>query len=232
MIYQASLSAGGLGAAPGQDEGHEECRVIEGFFAIFVQGFLALTVLGVLIFKRYRENPQRTLTIWFMDCSKQGFAMGLQHGVNILLALLFASQGAKAGQCIWYIANFSITVFCGLFLLSGYMALHRFIVERYGLTWLRSGEYGDPPRWAIWFTQMLLWCFVCCSEKLITASLVIWPLYKFIDTVLVPVEKPILNYPRVELVLVMVLMPMLLNALFAWIVDNLIKDPHLEHKDP
>ena len=39
-------------------------------------------------------------------------------------------------------------------------------------------------------------------------------------------EEPLLPYPHSELILVMVLLPALLNSLFAWIVDNLIKDPN------
>uniref|UniRef100_A0A7S2GXU9 Transmembrane protein 110 n=1 Tax=Alexandrium andersonii TaxID=327968 RepID=A0A7S2GXU9_9DINO len=203
----------------------QQCEIVTGVFALLVQAFLAVSVICVLLYKRYAESPRRTLTIWFMDVSKQCFAMALQHLVNIGLALLFARKGAEAGECIWYITNFTITVICGLLILAGYMRLHTFLVKRYELTWLRSGEYGDPPRWPVWFVQMLLWCFVCCAEKFITASVVILPLHEQIDHVIKHVEAPFASSPRLELVLVMVVLPVLLNALFAWIVDNLIKDP-------
>ena len=38
-------------------------------------------------------------------------------------------------------------------------------------------------------------------------------------------------YPHSELILVMVLLPALLNSLFAWIVDNLIKDHNVHEVD-
>lgn len=208
---------------------HAECKVISGSFALLVQAFLAVMVLATLLFKRWRESPQRTLTIWFMDSSKQGFAMGLQHFINIALAVLFAEGEMQAGECIWYITNFTITVFCGLFILKCYMMLHRFIVERYGLTTFRSGEYGEPPSWLVWFAQLSLWCLVSCMEKLITAACVIWPLRNVLDAGIAVIEKPLRPYPQLELVLVMVVLPTLLNMLFAWVVDNLIKDPDLSH---
>merc|ERR1719456_2173989 len=158
-----------------------------------------------------------------MDSSKQGFAMSLQHFVNIALAVLFAQAHTQAGECIWYLANFSITVLCGLFLLAAYMRFHRIMVERYKLTWLQSGEYGDPPHWGVWFMQMVLWCFVSCAEKFITAGLVIVPLRNHIDSIISSREVPFKPFPKTELVLVMVVMPSLLNAVFAWVVDNLIK---------
>mmetsp|Transcript_15647 Transcript_15647/g.36559 ORF Transcript_15647/g.36559 Transcript_15647/m.36559 type:complete len:227 (-) Transcript_15647:88-768(-) len=215
------------------DAGHETCHVVEGAFALLIQALLGLTVVVVLFYKRWQEHPRRTCVIWFMDCSKQCWAMGLQHLVNLLLALFFAKHsGAKAGECIWYITNFAINVVCGLFLLTAYMRLHRCAVEKWELTWLRSGEYGDPeaPRWDVWLVQLLLWGFVCCVEKFITATVVILPLHHHIDTVIAFIEKPIKDFPRTELVFVMVVFPMILNAVFAWVVDNLIKDPDAAHK--
>ena len=55
-------------------------------------------------------------------------------------------------------------------------------------------------------------------------SEVIYPLRSFIDVLIARVEEPLLSYPHVELILVMVVFPAMLTSLFAWIVDNLIKD--------
>lgn len=206
-----------------------ECHVVSGHFAMLVQAFLGFAVLATLWYKRWRESPKRTCTVWAMDTSKQCFSGGMQHFVNIVLAVVFARGHTMAGECIWYITNFSITVFFGLFILTGYMRLHRMAVEKYGLTILRSGEYGDPPRIEVWFVQMLLWCFVACAEKFITAFFVILPLHGFIDRTIASLEVPFKPYPKTELVLVMVVGPTLLNMVFAWVVDNLIKDRDLQH---
>ena len=56
---------------------------------------------------------------------------------------------------IWrYVTNFAITVACGLVILSLYMRLHEYVVNRYELTWLRSGEYGDPPQLGPWLVSL------------------------------------------------------------------------------
>lgn len=103
----------------------EECRVVSGPFAIGVQVFLAAMVLATLLYKRYQEHPPRSWLVWLMDISKQGFAMSLQHFVNVALAVIFASTEGMAGECVWYISNFMITVVGGLIvLLLGHGWLH------------------------------------------------------------------------------------------------------------
>jgi cytochrome b subunit of formate dehydrogenase len=144
--------------------------------------------------------------------------------VNVVLAVFFAHGKMEAGECIWYITNFTITVACGLVILSLYMRLHNYVVDKYDLSWLKSGEYGEPPQLSRWLVQMLHWGVVCCLEKFFTAIVVIFPLRNWIDAVISRAEEPLLPYPHVELVIVMVVCPSILNSLFAWIVDNLIKD--------
>eukprot|EP00440_Ansanella_granifera_P020930 gb/GFBE01022731.1/.p1 GENE.gb/GFBE01022731.1/~~gb/GFBE01022731.1/.p1 ORF type:complete len:257 (+),score=68.27 gb/GFBE01022731.1/:1-771(+) len=207
-------------------DAEQECRVISGHFALFVQAFLASMVLATLLYKRYRENPKRTWTVWFMDSSKQGFGMGLQHFANVFLAVFFAKEKGLAGECIWYITNFCISVCGGLVVLTLWMQVHRKLVEKYNITVLRSGEYGEPPDVRIWAVQALYWGFVCVSEKLLIAGLVILPLHGNLDQLIAHLEKPLLHYPKTELVLVMVALPTMLNAIFAWVIDNLIKDQH------
>jgi hypothetical protein len=204
--------------------GSEECHVVSGRFAIMVQLYLAGSVLAVLCFKRYMEMPKRSWTIWFMDTSKQGLAMGMQHFVNIVLAIVFARGQTKAGECAWYITNFSITLCCGLVILMGYMKIHRLAI-------LDSGNYGEPPQWQVWLVQVLLWCFVSCAEKFITAVCVILPLRDFLDESIAEAEAPLKPYPRTELFLVMVAGPALLNGVYAWVVDNIIMDPAQRHRD-
>eukprot|EP00439_Symbiodinium_sp_Y106_P047177 s2996_g6.t1 len=236
----------------------EECRVVSGPFAIGVQVFLAAMVLATLLYKRYQEHPPRSWLVWLMDISKQGFAMSLQHFVNVALAVIFASTEGMAGECVWYISNFMITVVGGLIVLllghswTLWMRFHRIVVARYQLTWLQSGEYGDPPKIPIWLAQTTYWGFVCCLEKFTVAGLVIYPFHHRIDALIAPLETPFKSYPKTEtivaflksilpscllwaqtdllpsalkeLVLVMVIAPSVLNPIWSWIIDNLVKD--------
>mmetsp|Transcript_96145 Transcript_96145/g.229007 ORF Transcript_96145/g.229007 Transcript_96145/m.229007 type:complete len:235 (+) Transcript_96145:101-805(+) len=213
--------------APAAELEEEQCTVISGPFAIAVQAFLAFVVLATLVYKRSTEHPQRKLNVWLMDVSKQGFAMSLQHFVNVALAVIFAREKGLAGECVWYIANFCITVVCGLIVLTAYMRIHHVFVDTYKLTWLQSGEYGDPPDLRIWLAQTCYWGFVCCMEKFVVAGTVIFPLHNRIDAAIAPLEEPWKRNPKMELVFVMVIAPTLLNPIWSWIIDNLVKDRKL-----
>lgn len=68
-----------------------ECELL-GPFAIIVQGALGLCALLALVFKRYRERPQRPLKIWFFDVSKQVVGSVLVHIANLLMSMLSSGQ--------------------------------------------------------------------------------------------------------------------------------------------
>merc|ERR1719362_2751223 len=157
-------------------ERHDQCKVISGNFAIAIQMVLGVAACTSLLAKRLREHPRRSLLIWFMDSTKQAAALGMQHFVNILLAVLFATGSTEASECIWFAANLLVAVICGIGLLTAYMRLHRCAVARWNLEWLHSGRYSSDetrPRWDWWLAQLVLWVVVCCVEKFITAAAVI-----------------------------------------------------------
>ena len=197
------------------------CTLLGGTFALTVQLGLAISAIATLVYKRSAEKPRRPWLIFFFDASKQAFAGMLQHMVNLGFGVLFATSGS-ASECAWYLTNFTISVACGVVLLWGMMAGYTWMVERFQLTLLRSGEYGTPPSWKPWLAQMLIWGFLSSFEKLITAVVVILPLHRHLDAFAGWLETPLLDYPNIELILVMVIAPVLLNMVFFWVVDNMI----------
>jgi hypothetical protein len=74
---------------PPPDNG--ECRLL-GPFAILVQGSLGLLALLALVYKRWRERPQRPIKIWFFDVSKQVVGSVLVHIANLLMSMLSSGQ--------------------------------------------------------------------------------------------------------------------------------------------
>jgi hypothetical protein len=199
----------------------ERCTLLGGTFALLVQAALAVTALGTLVYKRSKEKPRRPWLIWFFDASKQGYAGSLQHVVNLWFGVYFARSG-EASECAWYLVNFTISVACGVVILWAVMRLYNWSVERWQLTLLRSGEYGSPPSWRPWLAQMLIWGFVASGEKVLTAIFVIVPLHDSLDVVASRLEAPLAAHPATELLLVMVVAPVILNAAFFWAIDNLI----------
>lgn len=104
-----------------------ECRLL-GPFALLVQAALGGLALLVLVFKRYRERPQRPVKIWFFDASKQVFGSVLVHVANVFMSMLTSGRftikppltvatpslmirdGFSPNPCSFYLLNLGIDV--------------------------------------------------------------------------------------------------------------------------
>jgi amino acid transporter len=87
MAQAAMATAAG---AP-SDGNQTECRLL-GSFAILVQLALGALALMVLVYKRWRERPQRPVKIWFFDVSKQVFGSVLVHVANVFMSMLTSGR--------------------------------------------------------------------------------------------------------------------------------------------
>jgi hypothetical protein len=91
-----TLLAGATASAmskPSHDKPEEngECELL-GPFAILVQGALGVLALLSLVYKRWRERPQRPLKVWSFDVSKQVVGSVLVHIANLLMSLLSSGK--------------------------------------------------------------------------------------------------------------------------------------------
>lgn len=68
-----------------------ECRLL-GPFAILVQLALGALALLSLVYKRWRERPQRPVKIWFFDVSKQVVGSVLVHAANVVMSLFTSGR--------------------------------------------------------------------------------------------------------------------------------------------
>lgn len=118
MIATAtSTPDSGKGSNPGDDNG--ECPLL-GSFSILIQGALGGLALLALVYKRWRERPQRPVKIWAFDVSKQVVGSILLHLANLLMSLLSSGQldvsstiaGSTTGAnpCSFYLLNLAIDV--------------------------------------------------------------------------------------------------------------------------
>jgi len=117
IVATASAIALGAGSDPGDVE-NGECQLL-GPFAVFIQGALGALALLSLVYKRWRERPQRPLKIWGFDVSKQVVGSILLHIANLLMSMLSSGQLAvkhlkggstKANPCSFYLLNLAIDV--------------------------------------------------------------------------------------------------------------------------
>ena len=74
-----------------ESDNQSECRLL-GSFAILVQLALGGLALLSLVYKRWRERPQRPVKIWFFDVSKQVFGSVLVHAANVFMSLLTSGR--------------------------------------------------------------------------------------------------------------------------------------------
>lgn len=208
--------------------GTSSCELLGGIFSMVVQGFLALAAVGSLVLKRHLEKPQRPVKIFVLDMSKQLVGGFFIHFANMgVSAVLESETDSDSDQCAFYFINFFID--CSAGVLVVYVA-HEAICslgkrcygQRSALAHI--GDYGEPPNlnYCVWATQLCAWLLALLINKLLVASLLYatrTAMASFGNWLFGPLQP----YPNVELTVVMVLCPWLLETLQFWIFDHFLK---------
>lgn len=121
-VVVITAAASGSVARPDDDSrpgaGNGECQLL-GPFALIIQAALGALALLSLVYKRWRERPQRPIKIWAFDASKQVVGSMLLHVANLLLSMLSSGQLTvtpsasgeyEANPCSFYLLNLAIDV--------------------------------------------------------------------------------------------------------------------------
>ncbi len=177
--------------------------------------------------QRYQEpeKMRRTWGIWAADSSKQAIGAFVAHGANMLISYGWAS-GAQDNECLFYLVNFVADCVVGLAFNIILLKASVHVAEKYfNSDVLTSGEYGNPFEWSRWLAQLSAWLMVTLIAKALLVFAVVLPfkdpLYRLVDVIFRPLNK----YPQLELVLIMVVIPLVLNALTFWIQDHFLMKP-------
>ncbi|RLN98150.1 hypothetical protein BBJ28_00002450 [Nothophytophthora sp. Chile5] len=126
-------------------------------------------------------------------------------------------------QCALYFVNFTLDTTLGVFL--NYVLLSAVSLLALRCRWAAlttPGDYGSPVRVSVWLAQLGSWIVVIFSTKLVIAVLIV-ALESPLGSFAVWLFKPLQNSPDVELALVMIACPCLMNALQFWIQDSFLK---------
>lgn len=106
--------------SPENDDDNGECHLL-GPFSLVVQAALGMLALLSLVYKRWRERPQRPVKVWAFDASKQVFGSSMLHLLNLVMSMFSAGQFEitrkyKPNPCSFYLLNLGIdvSVFPGL----------------------------------------------------------------------------------------------------------------------
>ncbi|NXC47384.1 STIMA regulator, partial [Penelope pileata] len=186
-----------------------------GRFGVLLQALLALCAFSTLMLKRFKEpkEERRPWRIWFYDTSKQAIGALFIHFANI-----FLSDLTEEDPCSLYLINFILDATLGMLLIWLGVKVVSWIVQHQKYTYLVFGEYGDPPQAAAWIGQCILYLLIMALEKTLISLVLLIPGWTKLQQIL-------LSYipnPQLELVLVMLVVPFIVNAIMFWVVDSLI----------
>ncbi|KAL2271289.1 hypothetical protein VTJ83DRAFT_660 [Remersonia thermophila] len=265
-------------ASPHRPPGPGDCSLL-GPFAILVQLALGALALLSLVWKRWRERPQRPVRIWFFDVSKQVFGGVLVHAANVFMSLLtsgrfsieaeadvvaatavtrlarravngvvrvgLAATGLAAvakrdgeaatasgdgeeyvpNPCSFYLLNLAIDTTIGIPILIVIVRALTYLVSLTPLgkplESIQSGNYGNPPNAWWWLKQSVIYFCGLMGMKLCV-------LFIFMALPWLPhVGDWALGWTEgneeLQIVFVMMLFPLIMNAMQYYIIDSYIK---------
>ncbi|XP_056604965.1 transmembrane protein 110, like [Triplophysa dalaica] len=183
-------------------------------FSVFIQGLLAVLAFSTLMVKRFREpvGIRRPWKIWFFDTSKQAIGALFMHFANIFLSTLTSED-----PCSLYLLNFLLDATLGMLVVWVGVKVVTKLVEYRQLTLLKFGEYGDPPRVKAWLAQCSVYLLIIAVEKSVVTLVLLIPGWTNL-------EEVVLDYipnPQLELAIVMLIVPFIVNSIMFWVVDSL-----------
>ncbi|KAL4768385.1 vacuolar membrane protein-domain-containing protein [Aspergillus nidulans var. acristatus] len=218
-------------SSSGDDEDNGECRLL-GPFSLVVQAALGMLALLSLVYKRWRERPQRPVKVWAFDASKQVFGSSMLHLFNLLMSMFSAGQFEitskyKPNPCSFYLLNLGIDTTLGIpiliFILHFLNRLAKYTPLANPPESIESGNYDDPPRVSWWFKQSMIYFLGLLGMKICVFFLIqMVPLIvKVGDWALRWTE----GNTAIQIIFVMLIFPVIMNAIQYYIIDIFIKKP-------
>jgi STIMATE family len=239
----SSPTSSPAGSPPDGSQNTGECELL-GPFAILVQAALGLLALLSLVYKRWRERPQRPIKIWAFDASKQVFGSVLLHLANLVMSMFSAGQiqasvaqaaagaaGVNGGKyqpnpCSFYLLNLAIDTTLGIPIL---IIILRLLTAGASLTPLanppesiRSGNYGTPPRATWWLKQSMIYFIGLLGMK--SCVFIVFELLPWIVQVGDWALRWTEGNEAVQIAFVMLIFPLIMNAMQYYIIDSFIKN--------
>lgn len=203
----------------------DTCSLL-GPFSILIQAIMAVIVLASLLYKRHREKPKRKYRIWTADVSKQVLGQAFVHMFNIFISDSMASLPSKGNPCALYFMNIFIDTTIGVFVLFlALNAITKLVCKTLKRTpaslGLSSGTYPHPFL-ASWLKQISIYFLGLVILKLFVIGL-FWlggeALVQFGNGVI----EGISHNPKVQILMVVMVGPTILNVLQFLLIDSFIK---------
>ncbi|CEP13654.1 hypothetical protein [Parasitella parasitica] len=202
------------------------CKLLDSF-AIFVQLVLAGFAFSTLIIKRQRESPQRPLSTWSFDVSKQLIGGGVIHTLNLVASHLFGKSldgEPESNPCVWYFLNILVDTTLGVLIIWGVLAAVKFIASLYRLKGFQSGIYGEPPlvnQIKVWSKQLGVYILALVTMKIVV--LVLFGVCPWLESFGEWVLGWTMGNYRLQVLFVMLVFPLIMNIVQFWLVDTIVK---------
>ena len=207
-----------------------KCEMFGGF-GFLIQAILGAAAFSILIVKRYVEKPRRPWKIWFYDVAKQIISSLVLHLFNLIISAVLSNYENDADACVWYFVTVTLDCTLGAFLSYIFMWLVDGIVSSSELEILKTGLYYEEYmegnkkcyklKWKKYGAQLGVWLVITFIVKLIL--LIMLKICKLFLVNLGGFFLSPFSNAKVRLVMVMIIFPVILNALYFWVVDNILK---------
>ena len=207
-----------------------KCEMFGGF-GFLIQAILGAAAFSILIVKRYVEKPRRPWKIWFYDVAKQIISSLVLHLFNLIISAVLSDDENDADACVWYFVTVTLDCTLGAFLSYIFMWLVDGIVSSSELEILKTGLYYEEYmegnkkcyklKWKKYGAQLGVWLVVTLIVKLIL--LIMLKICKLFLVNLGGFFLSPFSNAKLRLVMVMIIFPVILNALYFWVVDNILK---------
>ena len=211
-------------------ESNSKCEMFGGF-GFLIQAILGAAAFSILIVKRYIEKPRRPWKIWFYDVAKQIISSLVLHLFNLIISAILSSDEKDADACVWYFVTVVLDCTLGAFLSYIFMWLMDGIANSSDWTILKTGLYYDEYMegnkkcykldWKKYGSQLGVWLGITLIVKIIL--LIMLKICKLFLVNLGTFFLSPFSNAKVRLVMVMIIFPVILNALYFWVVDNILK---------
>ena len=207
------------------------CHLLDGVFGLEIQFLLMSLCLGSLLLKRHYEVPKRNFKVFLLDVLKQSSSSSFGHLFNLFSSKYIVLYGFKEtvlDECQCYILQYLLDSSFGLMLNLAGINLVEHILGKYfpALSYLRSGNYYDfhdrnKIKIKYWFAQLFIWMVIVIINKIV-ALIILLHIYSSLKNSMVYLFSGITN-PHVELFVVMILIPGVLNIIQFVLTDTMIK---------
>uniref|UniRef100_A0A3B3E313 Transmembrane protein 110, like n=1 Tax=Oryzias melastigma TaxID=30732 RepID=A0A3B3E313_ORYME len=183
-------------------------------FGVLIQGLLAVVAFSTLMLKRFRE-PLGIRRPWRIWSGIFFFRSKIHRRFVHPLCQRFPVHTHQRGPL--YLINFLLDATLGMLVIWLAVKLVSKLVEVKQWSLLRFGEYGDPPQAAPWLAQCGIYLLIMVLEKGVVTLVLLVPGWSQLQEVLL---SYIAN-PQLELALVMLIVPFIVNSIMFWVVDSL-----------